>query len=323
MRRVSKKIDGPILMLNNILKTASFLFLFLISLGCALQSSLVDLEQEVNKTQKMQQELAQLRGELQKMTRTLMEKTQAESPEGNAMLLEKINRLEEQLLYMEGRLEKGEQQISTLTEITDDRAHRAESIPSQIDTLLNQVNTLTRRIEQIEKSAATMPPSREESRIAPREESRLPPQEEKREEDKKGIEGGSTTSPSEAYRLAYNDYLRGNYNLAIISFQNYITQYPNSSFVPESIYWMGQSYYNEGMYKEAAHFFEQVEKRYPAHEKAPNALLKTGLALIKLKEPDQAKKRLWQVVERHPQSDIALQAKAYLSYIDGVGPSPE
>jgi tol-pal system protein YbgF len=310
-------------MLNNISKTAGFLFLFLVSFGCALQSSLVDLEQEVDKTQKMQQELAQLRGELQKMARSITEKTQAESPEGNAILLEKINRLEEQLLYMEGRLEKGEQQVSTLAETTDDRAHRAEAIPSQIDTLLNQVNILTKRIEMLEKPATPPPSPREESPVAPREEPRLPPKGEGRGEEKKGMEGGTPASPSEAYRLAYNDYLRGNYNLAIISFQNYITQYPNSTFVPESIYWMGQSYYNEGMYKEAAHFFEQVEKRYPAHEKAPNALLKTGLSLIKLKEPDQAKIRLWQVVERHPQSDVALKAKAYLSYIDGVGPSPE
>jgi tol-pal system protein YbgF len=99
----------------------------------------------------------------------------------------------------------------------------------------------------------------------------------------------------------------------MISFQNYIDQYPHSASIPEAIYWIGQSHYNQGAYKEAIGFFERVEANYPAHDKVPNALLKEAFSYIELGQPDRAKEILSRLIERFPQSNEAYRARDTLS----------
>ncbi|MBI3598516.1 MAG: tol-pal system protein YbgF [Nitrospirae bacterium] len=139
---------------------------------------------------------------------------------------------------------------------------------------------------------------------------------EKRLSLEKSVEGTvPLLSPTEAYTLAYNDYLRGNYDLAIIGFQNYLSQYPNSTQIPQALYWMGQSYYNKADYANAVSFFEQIESRFPQHDTAPNAMLKMGLSFIELSKVDLAKATLQRVIDRFPQSNEARLAKDKLASI--------
>jgi tol-pal system protein YbgF len=126
---------------------------------------------------------------------------------------------------------------------------------------------------------------------------------------------GALLPPTEAYTLAYNDYLRGNYDLAILGFQNYLTTYPNAASVPQAIYWVGQSYYNKAAYADAVTYFEQIENRFPQHDMAPNAMLKRGLSLVELSKLDLAKSVLKGVIERYPQSNEANLAKDKLAVL--------
>ncbi len=255
---------------------------FLFFNGCALQSSLVDLEQEVGKTQKMQEELLLLREQLDKRTQAFSEKMPADRSKGMAELLGEINRLKEQLQYLEGRIEKGERKISESFQKVDDQAY-------QTDALTVRVDLLEQKVFSVQNKDGSNTPL------------------------EMGSQSGKTLSPTEAYNLAYNDYLKGNYDLAIISFQNYINQYPRSTFVPEAIYWIGQSHYNQGSYQDAVRFFEQIEEKYPQHEKAPNALLKAAFSFVELSKPDRAKELLLKVIDQFPQSNEAYRAKDKLS----------
>jgi len=287
--------------------------LFLVSLffsGCALQSSVVDLEEGIDTIQKRQQELLLLAERLDTMNQT--QDKSASSSEGRAMLLEKINRLEEQIRSLEGRIEEEGHKVSDSMRTLDDQTHPVHVLPNRIDLL-------EKRILAMEGKEGNVPPP---TRVPP-----SPSQEggetQEKEEGKKerGIQGG-IVPPTEAYRLAYNDYLRGDYSLAVISFQNYIEQYPNSTFIPEAFYWLGQSYYNKGNYKEAVIFLEQVYMRYPNHENVPRAKTKEAFALVELKEIERAKALLLDVVEQYPQSDMALRAKDELSRLNNISQGP-
>ena len=276
--------------------------------GCALQSSLVDLEEGVQTIQKRQQELLLLSEKLDAMNKTSTSSpTQAASLEGRAMLLEKINVLEEQLRVLEGRIEEEGRKGLVSMRTLDDQTHQVNLLPSRLDLLEKRVSALEN------KSGKADTPSQ----ISPQSEGGGTRGEEKSE--KGGVtERQGAVSPSEAYRLAYNDYLRGNYSLAVISFQNYIEQYPSSAFLPDAFYWLGESYYNQGQYDEAILFLEQVYVRYPTHEKVPSAKMKEARALISMKEPERAKALLMDVIDQYPQSNEAFRAKEVLAGLNNT-----
>src|SRR3990172_6870201 len=96
----------------------------------------------------------------------------------------------------------------------------------------------------------------------------------------KPVMQGSLPSPEEVYTKALNDYHKGNYDLAISGFKSYLTFYPKTSLVPNSQYWLGESYYGQRKYREAIREFDKLIKEYPDSAKVPAAMLKQGNAIV-------------------------------------------
>jgi len=261
---------------------ASLLLVFFLS-GCALQSSLVDLEleieEEAEKTQQIREELNLLRAEVEKQAK----EARAEKPQqvsnqkGIVELVGELDRLKQQMRRLEGRIEEEGRKASEAMLAVDNQSH-------EFDMLSEKVASIEKRITA-EKSAG------------------------------EPVAATAALSPTEAYTLAYNDYLRGNYDLAIMGFQNYLKEYPNAAFVPQALYWTGQSYYNKAAYTDAVSYFEQIEARFPQHNTAPNAMLKMGYSLIELSKVDLAKAMLQKVIDRFPESNEARLAKDKLMSI--------
>src|SRR4029453_18903389 len=57
--------------------------------------------------------------------------------------------------------------------------------------------------------------------------------------------------PEMTYRAAYSDYATGNFKLAIINFQTYVRQFPTSAKAVLAQYFIGESYYGLGQYRDA------------------------------------------------------------------------
>ncbi len=248
--------------------------------GCALQSSLVSLEQgmeeEGARAQQLQDDLDALRTQVEKQAKEIhAEKPKQNNQKGIGELLGEIDKLKEQFRRLEGRIEEEGRKTSEAVRATDDQSH-------DLEQLSNKISSIEKRLVA-EKTPSDV--------------------------------SGPSLSPSEAYTLAYNDYLRGNYDLSILGFQNYLSQYPNSTNVPQALYWIGQSYYNKAAYADAVSFFEQIEIRFPQHDTAPNAMLKMGLSLVELGKMDFAKATLQKVIDKFPQSNEAQLAKAKLATI--------
>ncbi len=117
------------------------------------------------------------------------------------------------------------------------------------------------------------------------------------------------TDPEALYQSAYDDYLRGNYDLAVASFEEYLDNFPNTELADNATYWIGESYYREGKYRQAIDQFERVLQRYQRSEKVAGALLKKGYAYLELGERAQGVVQLQYVIREHPSSDEANIAR--------------
>ena len=113
----------------------------------------------------------------------------------------------------------------------------------------------------------------------------------------------------ELYDAAYRDYSRGNYQLAISGFQEFLRYYPQSDRADNAQYWIGECRFALGDLDEAVQEFLKVRDMYPDGNKVAAATLKIGYAF--LRKGDQATaRRYFETVKREfPGSDEARLAE--------------
>lgn len=116
-----------------------------------------------------------------------------------------------------------------------------------------------------------------------------------------------------AYDAAFNALKAGQYVQSAELFQNFLGQYPNGSYAPNALYWLGESYYVTQNYQLAQEQFQALLDRYPTHDKASGALLKVGLAQYGARQFEAAERTLTEVTRRYPGTDAARTAADRLS----------
>lgn len=112
-----------------------------------------------------------------------------------------------------------------------------------------------------------------------------------------------------AYESAQNLRRIGNYQGAIVAFQNFIKQYPKSSLAPSAQYWIGDCYFNMRDFRLAIASQRSVIKAYPDSAKIPDALLNIASSQAELGETAAARKTMEEIVAKHPASEAADKAR--------------
>ena len=120
-------------------------------------------------------------------------------------------------------------------------------------------------------------------------------------------------APRELYSQAYADYARGNYDLAIQGFSEYVRNYPDTDFTDNAQYWIGECLYSKKMYAEAIEAWNTLFKDSPTSDKIPDARVKKGMALERLGRKSQALVEYRYVVDRFPNSQAARLARERLT----------
>ncbi len=133
--------------------------------------------------------------------------------------------------------------------------------------------------------------------------------------------------PQDIYQAAYIDFSRGNYSLAIAGFREFLRRYPAHDLAGNAQYWLGEGYLGlarayanavqadkeaEAL-SQAVQEFRKVLVNYSRADKVSTALYKEALALIELKQPQQAAARLQYLVENFPQAEEAPLARERLA----------
>ena len=120
---------------------------------------------------------------------------------------------------------------------------------------------------------------------------------------------GAVPSPEKVYKDALTDYTKGNYDLAIEGFKNYLTYFPKTSLVPNAQYWLAESYYSQRKYPESIREFDKLIKTYPRSTRVPSAMLKEGYAYLELGEKSLGQGVLRELVAKFPRSREARLAQ--------------
>jgi tol-pal system protein YbgF len=117
----------------------------------------------------------------------------------------------------------------------------------------------------------------------------------------------------EAYKKALDTFMARKYKESEAMFIDFGKKYPQSSFMPNAGYWLGESYYAQKRYAEAILNFQSVVNKYPKHQKAADSLLKTGYSYECLGDKANARFYLEQVLEIYPTTHAASLARAMLA----------
>src|SRR6266571_2096583 len=120
-------------------------------------------------------------------------------------------------------------------------------------------------------------------------------------------------APRELYTQAYADFARGNYDLAIAGFSEYIKAYPNTDFTDNAQYWIGECLYGKKQFAEAIEAWNTLFRTYPSSDKLPDARVKKGMALERLGRRSQALVEYRYVVDRFPNTQAARIAREKLN----------
>ena len=123
---------------------------------------------------------------------------------------------------------------------------------------------------------------------------------------------GSAIEPDQVYSSVYNDYLMGNYDLAIAGFQDFLANYADSEYSDNASYYLGVCYTEKGYYEQATQAFDQVINLYPKADKTPTAYYKKAFALQQLQLDVEAVETLTKLVAIFPDSQEAVLARQQL-----------
>jgi tol-pal system protein YbgF len=120
-------------------------------------------------------------------------------------------------------------------------------------------------------------------------------------------------APRELYSQAYADFARGNYDLAIQGFNEYMTHYPETDFTDNAQYWIGECLYGKKEYAEAIEAWNTLFRDHPSSDKLADGRVKKGMALERLGRRSQALVEYRYVVDRYPTSPAARIARERLN----------
>ncbi|MEW6324593.1 MAG: tol-pal system protein YbgF [Nitrospirota bacterium] len=266
--------------------------------GCALQADVVETRLMMDKLAASQRKLSQ---QMADIDAKLTQRGSVPSADGTTPveLTSQYDQLQNELRALQGQVEANHHAVGELRQQLDEQHFQLSALSAQMQTLQSAMGGAIAGTPPAAR-APSAPEGGDEKLVLP---GRVP-----------APKPGAVT-PVEAYNLAYNDYLRGNYALAIGGFEQFLQQYSSSILVPHALYWLGESNFSNKQYAKAVEVFDQLIQRYPKHEKMPAAMLKNGLAHLEIGDKVQASQVLKRLVANYPTSEEANVAKGRLAEI--------
>ena len=270
--------------------------------ACAPQSAFVQMSSDMNdlrenvkttreRVQEIQRKLDQEDANIQKRIDALDANSRGAGDVQKAMADYgvKTDQLSTDIQLLQGKLEENNFRIDELGQKLDDRGVKIAELNARVEELEAKVKLLSGGTG-VAVTSQTSTASAKDKQASP-----------------KAIE------PTDAYRQAKSDYDKGNFELALAGFQNYVAQFPNTSQSDKAQYWVGECYYSLKDFNKAIAAFAKVITNYPKSDKIAGAKLKIGLSYLNERNPTKAKEYLQKVIKEHPGTNEAAIAKDRLA----------
>lgn len=224
-------------------------------------------------------------------------------------------------------VERRMQEVATQTSRSSaDLAMRVEQLQEQIEALHSSLERTTKQLETISQELARARSAAATGQYLPPVSAAPAPGGETAANEPAGAPGAAagaaavgaggatgptgSESPEELYRTAYEDYMRGNYQLSADGFGEYRRRWPATELSDNALYWIGECLDAQDKTQEALAIFSQVLEEYPGSDKAPAAQLKKGLLYLKAGDKGQGVLNLQYVVYEYPgtrEADLARE----------------
>ena len=109
------------------------------------------------------------------------------------------------------------------------------------------------------------------------------------------------------YKSSYRNLLDRRFGMAEAGFKTFLSKNPKHPSASKAQYWLGETYYVQGRYKQAAQSFLKGYRNYPKGARAAESLLKLGMSLNKLGQKKQACGAYAEVKRSYPSAKEASQ----------------
>jgi tol-pal system protein YbgF len=120
----------------------------------------------------------------------------------------------------------------------------------------------------------------------------------------------SGETPRQYYEAAYGHLLQQDYAAAQAGFREFLRRFPKDALVPNALYWLGETYYVQHNYADAAEAFDIVTAAYAGSNKAPDSQLKRAMSLANLGKRNEACSAFRSLVSRYPNAPDHVKSKA-------------
>ena len=118
--------------------------------------------------------------------------------------------------------------------------------------------------------------------------------------------------PQALYERALNDLQLGNYGGARVDFASLVERFPSHKMAGHAQYWLGETFYVQRQYKQAAQAFLVGYTTYAASKKAPDSLLKLGMTLTALGEKKTGCDAFAELNAKFPDAPSAVAKRAQI-----------
>jgi tol-pal system protein YbgF len=125
--------------------------------------------------------------------------------------------------------------------------------------------------------------------------------------------GNQAPPLKETFQAGVRDYNAAKFEVATGEFQDVLHYYPLDDLAGSAQFYLGEIAYRQQNYADAVKSYNAVIEGFPGSSKAPAAQLRKGLSLLLINKKDAGVHELRLLIQRHPQTPEAQQARTKLN----------
>jgi tol-pal system protein YbgF len=208
---------------------------------------------------------------------------------------------------------------------------QSEANNGKLDTVSGQVQSLNDSVDELKSRIAKLDKTVQDLQTQLQAMQTPPPAPAGQPADPNAPQGAAPAAPpvnvapplKDTYQAGVRDYNAAHYDVAASEFKDVLTYYPNDDLAGTAQFYLGEIAYHQQDYADAAKAYNAVLEGFPGSPKAPAAQLKKGLSLLQLGKKDAGIHELRTLIQRHPQTPEASQARTRLNGMGvRVNPTP-
>jgi len=194
--------------------------------------------------------------------------------------------------------------IATIRRATESASTRGGDVVSQVNSMGERITATNERMERLSEQFAQLKKLIEN----------IP---------KQPVIGTlDPGNPDQLFAAATGDYFRGNYDLAMSEFNQYVETYPSSEMADNAQYFIGEILYAQKKLPEASAAFEKVRMVNPSGDKTAPAMYRRGMILLELGRREEAVAQLLTVFKDYSKTNEGELAFKKLQEIAPESVSP-